>query len=75
MLVIYKVYFLELSQVKCRSSKILHMERSIYEGLDHHDLLEAAEEEPELVNEGLDHVLQMRPHVLELVEVTKLVLK
>lgn len=74
MLVIYKVYFLELSQVKCRSSKILHMERSIYEGLDHHDLLEAAEEEPELVNEGLDHVLQMRPHVLELVQVTKLVL-
>ena len=75
MLVIYKVYFLELSQVKCRSSKILHMERSIYEGLDHHDLLEAAEEEPELVNESLDHVLQMRPHVLELVQVTKLVLK
>ena len=74
MLVIYKVYFLELSQVKCRSSKILHMERSIYEGLDHHNLLEAAEEEPELVNESLDHVLQMRPHVLELVEVTKLVL-
>ena len=51
------------------------MERSIYDGLDHHDLLEAAEEEPELVNEGLDHVLQMRPHVLELVQVTKLVLK
>ena len=74
MLVIYKVYFLELSQVKCRSSKILHMERSIYEGLDHHDLLEAAEEEPELVNKGLDHVLQMWPHVLELVQVTKLVL-
>ena len=74
MLVINKVYFLELSQVKCRSSKILHMERSIYEGLDHHDLLEAAEEEPELVNEGLDHVLQMRPHVLELVQVTKLIL-
>ena len=41
----------------------------------HHDLLEAAKEEPVLVYEGLHHVLQVRPHRLELVKVPELVLE
>ena len=43
--------------------------------LDHHDLLLATIEEPELVNHHLDDVFEVRPHGLEFAEVAELVLK
>ena len=41
----------------------------------HHNLLLSTEEESELINHGLHNVLQMRPHGLELAEITELVLQ
>ena len=41
----------------------------------HHDLLQPTEEEPVLVYEGLHHLLQVRSHRLELVQVSKLILE
>ena len=65
-------YLFDLFEISSCLCSFRHFRRLV---LDHHDLLLAAEEEPELVDHHLDDVFQVRPHGLELAEVAELVLK